>query len=120
MDKTDAFDSGLIVSQEVNDEWAIVHVTGPLTFPDAVTLTGVVASVLEQPPVVLLLDLTSVGEVDATGVAVLVGVGRDLKDAGKQVRVIVSDSRVRNRLPYTLGLRKVFTSIDEAIHFTPG
>jgi len=115
-----AVESGLIIIDEVQDDLAIVHVAGPLTFPDAVTLTGVVKSVLNRPPAVLLLDLTEIEEIDATGVAVLVGVGGDLKDARKEVRVIVSDPRVRHRLPYTLGLRKVFTSQDEAIRFTHG
>lgn len=109
--------SELVVLDAVHDDIAFVQVDGPLTFPDAVTLSGVVRSLLAQPSQLLLLDLTGVGKIDATGVAVLVGVGGDLKDAGKEVRIIVSDPRVRQRLPYTLGLRKVFTSVDEAIRF---
>lgn len=115
--KTQAFDSGLVITHEVTESWAIVHVDGPLTFPDAVALSHVIKDLVERSPDLLFLDLIEVGKIDATGVGVLVGAGGDLKDSGKQVRVIVADPRVRHRLPYSLGLRKVFTSLQEAMAF---
>lgn len=119
MGKVKIFDSGLRVTHRVQKESAIVHVSGPLTFPDAVGLTGVIKSLIAEQIPLLLLDLTDIAEVDGTGLAVLIGVGGDLKNAAAQVRVIAPDPRLRHRLPYTLGLRKVFTSVDEALQFTP-
>lgn len=115
MNGNQAYESGLQVTHEVLDESAIVSVSGPLQFPDAVGVTSVMKHVIEQQPDVVLLDLTHVGDVDATGVAVLIGMGGDLKTAGIQVRVIASDPRIRHRLPYTLGLRKIFPSVTEAL-----
>lgn len=117
MDETQVSDSGLVITREITDEWAIVHVSGPLEFPDAVALTHVIKDLIEWSPQVLLLDLIEVGKIDATGVGVLVGVGGDLKDSGKQVRVIVADPRFRHSLPFTLGLCKIFTSVQEAKEF---
>jgi len=106
---------GLQVRQRVGKDRAIISVGGPLKFPDAVHLTAAIKQVIKQHPPVVLLDLTHLEGVDATGVAVLVGIGGDLKTAGIQARIIASDPLIRHRLPYTLGLRRVFTSVEDAI-----
>jgi anti-anti-sigma factor len=107
--------SALSILHSISPERSVVSVAGPLTFPDAVRLSGVVRQILEQHPPVALLDLTALDSVDATGVAVLVGIGDDLKTAGIQVRVVAADPRIRHRLPYTLGLRRIFASVEDAI-----
>lgn len=119
MDGNQSFESGLQVAHQIRVESALVRVSGPLTFPDAVGVAGVMKHVIEQDPHLVLLDLTHIAQVDATGVAVLVGMGGDLKSAGIQVRVIASDPRIRHRLPYTLGLRKIFATEEEARLFRP-
>ena len=119
MRDSQTFDTGLQITHETFDESAIVHVSGPLQFPDAVALSRHMNRVIERRPPVVLFDLTHMTEVDSTGVAVLVGVGGDLKQAGIQVRVVASDPRIRHRLPYTLGLRKVFPSLTEALRDQP-
>ena len=119
MDDSQSFPEGLQVSHQVSDTSATVRICGPLTFPDAVALSGVMKHVIEHQPPFVLLDLTDIGNVDATGIAVLVGVGGDLKSAGIQVRVIAADPRIRHRLPYTLGLRKVFPTIEDALRYQP-
>lgn len=117
MDDVKTFPGGLQVEHHVGDTSAIVLIGGPLTFPDAVAVSGVVKHVIEQQPSVVLLDLTHMQNVDGTGVAVLVGIGGDLKKADIQVRVIAADPRIRHRLPYTLGLRKIFPTRDDALRY---
>jgi anti-anti-sigma factor len=108
---------GLHVEHHMSDASAMVRISGPLDFPDAVAVTGVLKHVIEQQPTVVLLDLTDLETVDDTGVAVLVGIGGDLKSAGIQVRVIAADPRIRHRLPYTLGLRKIFPTVRDAMRY---
>lgn len=86
MRDSQTFDSGLHLSQETFGESAIVRVSGPLQFPDAVSLHGHINRIIARRPLVVLVDLTNMVDVDSTGVAVLVGAGGDLKDAGIQVR----------------------------------
>jgi anti-anti-sigma regulatory factor len=63
------------------------------------------------------LDLSQLTDVDHTGTAVLVAAGRDLKTTGSQVRVVTADRSILGRLPYTLGLRRTFGSLAEALSF---
>ena len=119
MDESQSFPGGLQISHQVSDTSATVRIGGPLTFPDAVAVTGVLKNVIETQPPLVLLDLTDIETVDATGIAVLVGAGGDLKSAGIQVRVIAADPRIRHRLPYTLGLRKVFPTVEDALRYQP-
>jgi hypothetical protein len=75
-------------------------------------MTGPVARSMADP-------LLRAHDVAATGIAVLVGIGGDLKNAGIQVRVIAADARIPHRLPYTLGLRKIFPSLEDALRCQP-
>lgn len=119
MESSETYPGGLRVAHHLDAASAIVRISGPLEFPDAVAVSGVIRHVVEQQPPVVLLDLTEIERVDATGVAVLVGIGGDLKTAGIQVRVVAADPRIRHRLPYTLGLRKVFPTVEEAMNYQP-
>jgi anti-anti-sigma factor len=119
MDDNKTFPGGLQVEHHVSDSSATVQIGGPLTFPEAVAVTGVIKHVIEQQPSLVLLDLTGMQNVDATGIAVLVGIGGDLKNADIQVRVIAADPGIRHRLPYTLGLRKIFPTLEEALRYQP-
>lgn len=119
MRSSQTFPGGLHVEHRMHPTSATVRIGGCLKFPDAVAVAGVVRHVIEQRPPVVILDLTDVESVDGTGVAVLVGLGGDLKHSGIQVRVVTADLRIRRRLPYTLGLRKVFRTVDEAESHVP-
>lgn len=75
-------------------------------------LTHAVEGLLDQGVTqVTVLDLGELAEANHTGIAVLVAVGRDLKAAGSQVRVVAADRALLGRLPYTLGLRRTFASL---------
>lgn len=119
MDDTQTFDTGLQVEKQIRSDSAIVRVSGPMTFPAAVHVFGVIKQVIEQRPPVVMIDLSGLETVDATGIAVLVGIGGDLKTVGIQVRIVAPDPRIRHRLPYTRGLRKVFPSVEEALQYQP-
>lgn len=119
MHDTKTFPGGLQVEHHVSENSATVQIGGPLTFPDAVAVSGVIKHIIEQQPPLVLLDLTDMQDVDATGIAVLIGIGGDLKDADIQVRVIATDPRIRHRLPYTLGLRQIFPTVEEALRHQP-
>jgi len=119
MHDTKTFAGGLQVEHHVSESSAIVQIGGPLTFPDAVAVSGVVNHVIELQPSLVLLDLTEMQNVDSTGVAVLVAIGISLKNADIQVRVVAADPRIQHRLPYTLGLRKVFPTVEEALRYQP-
>jgi anti-anti-sigma factor len=113
-----AASTGLHIEQHWAEGALIVRVSGVLRFPEAVELTCAVESVLDQGVTeVTVLDLGHLDEVDHTGIAVLVAVGRDLKAAGSQVRVVTADRTLLGRLPYTLGLRRTFGSLPEALSF---
>lgn len=119
MDDSKTFPRGLQVEHHVSENSATVQIGGPLTFPEAVAVSGVVKHIIEQRPRVVLLDLTDMQEVDATGIAVLVGIGGDLENADIEVRIIAADPRIRHRLPYILGLRKTFATVEEALRHQP-
>lgn len=119
MDKRSTPAGKLRVEHHVSDASATLRIEGPLTFPGAVDVFRVIRHVIEQQPPFVILDLTNMRDVDATGVAVLVGIGGDLKSAGIQVRVVVADPHIRHRLPYTLGLRKVFPTIEDSLLYQP-
>ncbi len=119
MERSQTHPGGLQVAHHLRATSATVRISGPLEFPDAVAVSGVIRHVIEQQPPVVLLDLTGIERVDATGVAVLVGIGGDLKAARIQVRVVAADPRIRHRLPYTLGLRKVFPTVEAALSYQP-
>jgi anti-anti-sigma factor len=119
MDDVTTFPGGLRVEHHVSDDSATVTIGGPLDFPDAVAVSGIIKHIIEYQPSQVLLDLTDMEHVDGTGIAVLVGIGGDLKNADIQVSVIAADPRIRHRLPYTLGLRKIFSTVDEARRYRP-
>ena len=113
-----AASAGLQIEHDRAEGALIVRVSGALRFPAAVELTRAVESLLDQGvPGVTVLDLGDLDEVDHTGIAVLVAVGRDLKAAASQVRVVTADRALLGRLPYTLGLRRTFGSLPEALSF---
>jgi len=110
--------AGLHIEHDRTEDALIVRVSGALRFPAAVELTRSVESLLDQGATeVTVLDLSQLTDVDHTGIAVLVAVGRDLKAAGSQVRVATADRSILGRLPYTLGLRRTFGSLAEALSF---
>ena len=110
--------AGLHIEHDRAEGALIVRVSGALRFPAAVELTRAVESLLGQGVTeVTVLDLSQLTDVDHTGIAVLVAVGRDLKAAGSQVRVVTADRSILGRLPYTLGLRRTFGSLAEALSF---
>lgn len=111
---------GLRIEADRVEGALVVSVSGSLTFPAAVQLTRTVAHLIGQGVVaVTVLDLAALDDADHTGVAVLVAAARDLKAAGSQVRVVTADRAILARLPYTLGLRRVFSSRAEALSFEP-
>ncbi len=95
----------------------VVSVSGALKFPAAVQLTHAVEQLItEGVGAVTVLDLTALDNgTDHTGIAVLVAAARDLKAAGSQVRVVTADRAILARLPYTLGLRRLFRSRADAL-----
>lgn len=110
--------AGLHIEHDRAEGALIVRVSGDLRFPAAVELTRAVEALLGQGLTeVTVLDLSELTGVDHTGIAVLVAVGRDLKGAGSQVRVVTADRLILGRLPYTLGLRRTFGSLAEALSF---
>ena len=112
----DAVSAGPHIDHDLAAGALIVRVSGALRFPAAVELTRAVKSLLDQGATeVTVLDLADLDEIDHTGVAVLVAVGRDLKAAGSQVRVVTAGRALLGQLPYTLGLRRTFGSLAEAL-----
>ena len=114
----DATPAGLRVENDRVEGALIVRVSGALRYPGAVELTHAIEALLEHAVSdVTVLDLSDLTEIDHTGIAMLVAVGRDLKAAGSQVRVVSADRAFLGRLPYTLGLRRTFGSLHEALSF---
>ena len=112
--------TGLHIEQAHAEGALIVRVSGAVRFPEAVELTQVVESLLgHELAEVTVLDLGHLTEVDHTGIAVLVAAARDIKAAGSQVRVVTADRTILGRLPHTLGLRRTFASLPEALAFQP-
>jgi anti-anti-sigma factor len=113
-----AASAGLHIEHDRAEGALIVRVSGALRFPAAVELIRAVEPLLDHGVAeVTVLDLGDLDEVDHTGIAVLVAVGRDFKASGSQVRVVTADRALLGRLPYTLGLRRTFGSLPEALSF---
>jgi anti-anti-sigma factor len=112
---------GLDIEIGETESATIVRVSGALRFPAAVQLTRAAKDLFEQGvSEVTVLDLSDLDDMDHTGIAVLVGVGRDLKAEGSQVRIVTADRALLARLPYTLGLRRLCASTAKALSFNEG
>lgn len=110
---------GLDIAFGLTDGAMVVRVCGALRFPAAVQLTTATKAHFEHGVTeVTVLDLSALDDMDHTGVAVLVAVARDLKAAGSQVRIVAANRAITARLPYTLGLRRIFATTEDALTST--
>lgn len=110
----------LTIAQRHRRGWAVIEVTGPLRWPYASQLTEVFPPAATLTQSSILLDLTGVTSIDNTGVAVLASIAAQLKHTGRAVRVVIADEKLRRQLPRTVGLQKIFPTVDDAVHFVAG
>lgn len=101
--RSDAADSHL--------SFVVVSVSGEVDIATAPAVGAELADVLAEGRVRAVVDLSAVTFLDSSGLAVLVGAHNQFKAAGGQVRLVVTDRRVRMPLEVT-GLINVVAVYD--------
>jgi anti-sigma B factor antagonist len=89
-------------------EWCVLAIEGDLDLVAAPDLRVRLADAAERAPL-LVLDLTNLDFVDSTGLGVLVGTHRRLRDAGGEMRLAGASARIQRVLSVT-GLDQVFST----------
>jgi anti-sigma B factor antagonist len=106
---TDAF---FEVTESVQSGVPIVNVRGELDVSTSPELHTWLAEAISHAPQLLIVNLTDVSFIDSTGLGVLVGALRDVRTAGGDVRLVVTQPHVNKVLELT-GLDKVFNIVPD-------
>jgi anti-sigma B factor antagonist len=105
------------VTSRVSGDQTVVDVTGEIDVYTAPVLREELASLIDSERTDLVVDLTSVGFMDSTGLGVLVGALKKVRTLGGDLRLVISEEKILKVFKIT-ALTQVFTiyaSIDEAL-----
>lgn len=105
------------VTTSTEGDAAVVAATGELDAHAAPTLAAAVDPLADRPQGTLVIDLSGVDFVDSTGLGVLVGALKRVREAGGRLDVVVTSPRVLKVLGLT-GLDVVIplhASLDDAL-----
>jgi anti-sigma B factor antagonist len=84
-----------------HDDQAVVHVGGEVDLATCPQLRGLLAELVEQGIYHLVVDLEQVSFMDSSGIGVLMGVHRRLREHGGSLRLAAPNARVRRVLELT-------------------
>jgi anti-sigma B factor antagonist len=84
-----------------HDDQAVVHVGGEVDLATCPQLRGLLAELVEQGIYHLVVDLEQVSFMDSSGIGVLMGVHRRLREHGGSLRLTAPTARVRRVLELT-------------------
>jgi anti-sigma B factor antagonist len=102
-------------------EWAVLSIGGEADLVAAPALRARLLDATSQPPAFVVLDLTDLTFIDSSGLGVLVGTLRRVRDGGGEVRLAAASAGVRRVLSVT-GLDtvfQVFDTVDDACDTPP-
>ena len=106
-----------ITEEIVDDELAVISVTGYLDFDAAPRLKDSLVDRIEAGSTHLVVDLTEVGFIDSTAIGVLVGTLKTLEELSGSLVVVCTNENVRSIFEL-VGLDEIITlhrSRDDAI-----
>jgi anti-sigma B factor antagonist len=86
----------------------VLDVRGEIDVATSPELHEVLTTLLERGPELLIVNLTDVTFIDSTGLGVLVGAVRDMRVAGGDLRLVVTQPHIIRLLELT-GLDEVFS-----------
>ena len=101
--------------------WIVESVAGDVDLASAPELRARLKDLIDPGPTFVVLDLSELVFIDSTGLGVLVGVHRRVKEAGGEVRLASAGPRIMRVLSVT-GLDRVFVTfptVAEAIQASP-
>lgn len=99
-------DLGLDVSQSGN--WSVLAVTGEVDVATAPALRERLVSLVAEGNVQLIVDLSPVDFIDSTGLGVLVGTLKRVREADGKLALVIPQERILKLFDIT-GLSKIFT-----------
>ena len=86
----------------------VLLVNGEIDVASAPEFHASLSDLIGQEPEVLIVDLSEVTFIDSTGLGVLVGAEKQMRDAGQALRLVVTQPQITRLLELT-GLNEVFT-----------
>lgn len=99
-------DLGLDVSQSGN--WSVLAVTGEVDVATAPAMRERLVSLVADGNVHLIVDLSPVDFIDSTGLGVLVGTLKRVREADGELALVIPQERILKLFDIT-GLSKIFT-----------
>jgi anti-sigma B factor antagonist len=95
---------------------AVLAARGEIDVASAPEFRASLSDLIEDGPTILIVDTSDVSFIDSTGLGVLIGAEKQMRNDGRRLRLVVTQPQVTRLLALT-GLNEVFTvmsSTDEA------
>jgi anti-sigma B factor antagonist len=86
----------------------VLEVWGEIDVASAPQFHASISELIESVPEIVVVDLSGVSFIDSTGLGVLVSAETQVRDAGKSLRLVVTQPQIMKLLELT-GLDEVFT-----------
>ena len=96
------------VAAEEQPGFCVLEVRGEIDVASAPDFQGSLSELIGRGAEVVVVDLSEVSFVDSTGLGVLVGAETQVRQAGKSLRLVVTQPQIMKLLELT-GLDEVFT-----------
>jgi anti-sigma B factor antagonist len=88
----------------------VLAVRGEIDVASAPEFHASLSDLIGQGPEVIMVDLSEVSFIDSTGLGVLVGAEKEMRQAGQDLRLVVTQPQITRLLELT-GLDEVFTVV---------
>ena len=105
------------IDQERYEEMTMIIPQDSLVGDDANQLGGVLATVLDENPQGVMIDVSKISQIDSKGLEVLVGATEQLIRSGRALTLVSADATLREILKLT-ELASLFEYSD-SVEFTP-
>lgn len=92
----------------------VLNVRGEIDVSTSPNLQEALAELISRPPRLWMVNMADVSFIDSTGLGVLVGAVRDMRAAGGDLRLVVTQPQILKLLELT-GLDKVFEIVSDAV-----
>jgi anti-sigma B factor antagonist len=92
----------------------VLNVRGEIDVSTSPNFQEALAELISRPPRLWMVNMADVSFIDSTGLGVLVGAVRDMRAAGGDLRLVVTQPQILKLLELT-GLDKVFEIVSDAV-----
>ncbi len=89
---------------------AVLAVRGEIDVATAPEFHASLSDLIAEGPEVVMVDLRAVSFIDSTGLGVLVGAEKEMREGGRDLRLVVTQPQITRLLSLT-GLDEVFTVV---------